>query len=166
MLNIVIIGMDNTGKSTLCENISKLLGEVGNVRCIHSLGNVPIKKQMEFMENELSPGEGVDFKIFDRFPIIEEKVYGKLLRNKDRYSEMPEYEKQQLDKIDLFIYCDPGIKNIKKWNGREQMSGVIDNCELLYDEYNKVFNYLKNKGYNIIKYDYTKDDYQNLMEIK
>lgn len=164
MKNIVIFGMDNTGKTTLGNNLKTLLNEVGNAKYVHSLGNVPIEKQMAFMESELSNNKAIDFKIFDRFPIIEERVYGNVLRGGSRYYGMGNYENEQLSKVDLFIYCDPGLDVIKNWQGREQMDGVIDNVDRLYNEYLVLKNELINNGYNVKTYDFNKDDYHDLME--
>ena len=165
MFNIVILGVDNSGKTTLAENLTKLLNEVGVVKSVHSLGNVELDFQRKFMESELSPSKVIDFKIFDRFPVIEERIYGNILRGGSRYTVEDE-EDFWLSKIDLFIYCDPGLKSIKNWKGRDQMDGVIDNINSLYKEYKKLYKELTSRGYNIKIYNYNTDDYRDLLEIK
>lgn len=165
MFNIVIFGVDNTGKTTLSKNLKEILSEVGWVKSIHSLGNVEIYLQRKFMEDELNKDKIYDFKIFDRFPVIEERIYGNILRGGSKYLKSDE-EDFWLSKIDLFIYCDPGIDSIKKWGSRDQMDGVIDNIDILYKEYNKLFKELKSKNYNVVKYNYNEDNYKDLLEIK
>ena len=163
MINIVIMGLDNSGKTTLANSLTELLNENHTCKYVHSLGNVPLEKQLEFLNHEILEDNNYDYKIFDRFPIIEEKIYGPILRNNNRYANL-NVEDYWLSKINLFVFCNPGFDTISNWGEREQMDGVINNSKILYEEYLKVYDDLKNKGYNIKTYNFKIDDYHNLVE--
>lgn len=162
MINIVIIGIDNSGKTTLGNSLTEFLNRKNTCKYIHSLGNVPLEDQLNFLNHELLEDINYDYKIFDRFPIIEEKIYGNILRNNNRYENLG-VEDYWLSKIDIFILCNPGFETISNWGEREQMEGVIDNSKKIYKAYINLYNELKNKGYNIKIYNFKKDDYHNLI---
>lgn len=143
--NIVIFGMDNTGKTTL----GKQLASTFNMDYIHSPGLVDLEEKKKFMEENLAEGK----KIFDRFPIIEEDIYGNILRNKNELSN-EDYVNNILGKVDLFIYCNPGLFNTLKWGEREQMEGVKEYSLDLINAFNKKAVELKEKGYSVIEYNY------------
>ena len=165
-MNIVIFGMDNSGKTTLGNNLKNYLDDIYPATYVHSLGNVPLDDMIKFIETELLPPGAEQFKIFDRFPIIEEEVYGRLLRGESKFDNLEVgYKEKQLAKIDLFIYCDPGFDSITNWQGREQMDGVIDNAKKLYKAYNKLVKELTKKNYNIKTYNFNTDDFRTLLEM-
>lgn len=163
MKKIVIFGMDNTGKTTLGNNLKEYLNTVGNAVYVHSLGNVPLDDQIKFMDRELKDKPSIDFKIFDRFPIIEESIYGTLLRGKNRYEGMEDYCDGVLYNIDLFIYCNPGLDTILNWQNREQMDGVIDHSKELYEAYNELCENISRR-YTVKTYNFNTDDYHDLLE--
>ena len=165
VFNVVVYGFDNSGKSTLCKSLAQSFREKAILsKYVKSLGPVGKSKQLEFMvKNLLNSCSAPCIQIFDRFPIIEEKVYGPILRGKDEFSN-PEDQgivKVIMDKIDAFIYCDPGYENILKWGQREQMQGVKEFSKNLYEGYKTISEKfsIQNK---LIHYDYTKDDYLEL----
>lgn len=164
-MNIVVLGCDNTGKSTLCNNLKNYLEDGIDFTCdvVHSPGPVSIDEMKEFMESKLiSKDCKSHIRIFDRFSILEEFVYGNVLRGVNRFPD-EEYNDKLLSQVDLFIYCDPGLDNIIKWDGREQMDGVIENVNRIYGAYKVLVNKLKEKGYNIKTYNYMEDDYRRLV---
>ena len=163
MINIVIMGLDNSGKTTLANSLTELLNKNHTCKYVHSLGNVSLEKQLESLNHEILEDNSYDYKIFDRFPIIEEKIYGPILRNNNRYANL-NIENYWLSNINLFVFCNPGFDTISNWGEREQMDGVINNSKILYEEYLKVYDDLKNKGYNIKTYNFKIDDYHNLVE--
>lgn len=104
--------------------------------------------------------------IFDRFPIIEEYCCGNVLRNKNLFEGEYSYTFDVFSRIDLFIYCCPPIDNVTNWGDRDQMSGIKENIESLRVKYDEVYKYLLEKGYRVIKYDYTVNGkYINYKEI-
>lgn len=166
--NIVILGCDNSGKTTLSNQLVEYL-KLNNYRVEykHSLGpNVTIEQQKQFMEDNLSNS---CVTIFDRFPFIEEGVCGTILRGFNAFDsgdeeEDEKYEKELLSKVDLFILCYPGLFEVIDWGEREQMFGVKENIVNLIKGYNMVAVNLKNLGYNIKEYNYKCDDIKDLME--
>lgn len=167
-MNIVIFGCDNSGKTTLSNNIISYLKELGKrVEYKHSLGpNVTLEQQKKFMEENLSNDV---ITIFDRFPFIEEGVCGIVLRGYNSFDtgnedEDEKYEEELLSKVDLFIMCYPGLFEVIDWGEREQMFGVKENIVNLIKGYNMVAVNLKNLGYPVKEYNYKCDDIKTLLE--
>jgi len=148
-LNIVIFGCDNSGKTTLAKTIDSFIGGY-----IHSPGPLKdVEQQKKFIDNNIDLNT---VNIFDRFPIIEESVCGEVLRNHNNFENEKEYVNNILDKIDLFIYCFPGINSITGWGDREQMTGIKENVMDLVSGYDKFYNFLKDTGRPVVLYDYNK----------
>lgn len=161
-MNIVIYGCDNAGKTHLAKALEKALGGTQ----VHSLGNVPIEKQLDFMANELLPTTFKEVKIFDRFPIIEEEVYGNLLRGGSKYDSY-DYDVKDyfLDKVNLFIYCYPGLLSTLNWQDREQMDGVKENVADIISEYIKLTYKLLKENKPILEFNYNVDpDYKEIIK--
>lgn len=163
MNNIVVFGCDNSGKSTLCTQLVSLLNEdvdfTADTR--HTPGPVSVEEMIKYMENSLVPKNSRHTRIFDRFPIIEEKVYGPLLRGYDKFSglDIDKYLKQ----VDLFIYCYPGLFTILNWGDREQYPGVKSNALDIINMYNNIAVDLKMSGYNVKEYNFKCDDFRRLL---
>lgn len=158
---IVIFGTDNSGKTTLANNIME---KFPGFRVIKSLGPATLEQQISYMDKNLSSEENL---IFDRFPIIEEFTCGKVLRNKNNFEGMD--IKLFLDKVDLFIYCNPGLNNIQNWGSREQMDGIKFNIVKLYEAYWEMpLKILYDTNNNImdrlIIYDWSRDNDEVLMQ--
>ena len=49
MINIVIIGLDNSGKTTLANSLTELFNKESSCKYVHSLGNVPLEDQLNFL---------------------------------------------------------------------------------------------------------------------
>ena len=142
-------------KTTLCNQLTELLD--GNY--VHSLGPVSIAEMKAFMENETEKN-GIN--LFDRFPILEEYVYGPLLRGKNRFID-EDYNKTILDRIDLFIYCYPGLMAVTNWGDRAQMDGVKENVVEVINRYNHLVLKLQSMGYNVKEYNYRCDKFEDLV---
>lgn len=163
--NLVVFGCDNSGKTTLCNDICNYFNSIGDITrtkvtssVVHSLGAVNKFKQIKFMSDMLveSDKRELEIQIFDRFPIIEEFICGNILRGLDQF-EMDHYLKSVLlGKITFFIYCKPPYEKVENWGTREQMEGVKENARDMYKAYGMV-----PKKFDIaqrtIEYDYTKD---------
>ena len=146
-MNIVIFGSDNSGKTTLAKVLDSFVGGY-----IHSPGPLPtVDLQKRFIIDNLDKNP---VNIFDRFPIIEESVCRTILRGVNNFSDESVFISDTLDKIDLFIYCSPGINSIINWGDREQMSGIKENINELVKGYESIYNYLIENNYNCVKYDY------------
>lgn len=130
-MNIVIIGGDNSGKTTLANNLHK---RFENSRVIHSPGKDLTAEEMVTFMLENTEVEGIN--IFDRFPLIEEDVNGPVLRGVSKLDSISNMIKERImDCIDVWILCFPGFNCILNWGDREQMEGIKENCVELYSRY-------------------------------
>lgn len=144
---IIIIGMDNTGKTTLVNDIKSIL----NVNSIKSSGPGLTRAQM--YEEVIKNLSGEEYLVLERFPIIEELVYGKTLRNN------PKFKFQDLIYIKekyhpLFIYCRPRKIDVYNFGEREQMEGVIEKSKLLLEAFDNLYSDMMKEDFNIIRYDF------------
>ena len=163
-MNIVVFGCDNSGKTTLCNQLVELCndGIDFTAETIHSLGpNKTLEEMIEFMDKNLAPEGSPHTRIFDRFPIIEEMVYGPLLRGEDKFAGINIFD--WLNQVDLFVYCYPGLFTILNWGEREQMGGVKENALMIISLYNRLAVMLKQKGFNVKEYNFKCDDYKELL---
>ena len=148
-MNIVVFGCDNSGKTILSKTIDSFIGGY-----VHSPGPLyDVDSQKKFIDDNIDKSV---VNIFDRFPIIEETVCGTVLRNHNNFKHEDEYISKTLKKIDLFIYCFPGIDSVVNWGEREQMDGIKENILKLIDGYSSFYEFLKNNGYPVVLYDYNK----------
>lgn len=148
--NIVVFGCDNTGKTNLTRVLNDVLKEAGvNVKIIGSIGKAKKETQQDYITNMLDL-EGI--KIFDRFTPIEEYVCGNVLRGKSNFNldELKVFS----NKVDLFVFCYPGLFNILNWGTREQMEGVKENALDLITNYNCMAVWLVENGFNVTEYNY------------
>lgn len=153
--NIVVFGCDNTGKTTLAQKIAFKLGG----KYVKSLGpNKTKNEQLDFMFENLN-SDGI--KVFDRFPIIEESTSGIVLRCHDNFQTWREQEMDLLNKVDVFIFCNPGLFNTLNWGEREQLEGVKDHALELINKYNEIAVLLQQYYHNVIEYNYIIDPIGN-----
>ena len=148
-MKIIVLGMDNTGKTTLCRQLSKEL------RMIHLVSDGP-KITEEEMRYNLNTLLSIDEFLQERCCFFEEMVYGKILRNHSNFSFR---EKDIIKKLQdvIIVYCRPHKKVIENWGEREQMTGVITKADELIKRWDKVINKARLHGIKVIKYDYTKE---------
>ena len=144
---IVVIGMDNTGKTTLVNDMKKIL----KVESIKSPGPNFTRQEMYDKVNEDLMISGLV--ILERFSIVEELVYGKILRNN------PKFSFRDLLHINetyhpIFIYCRPRKKDVLNFGDREQMEGVIENSKKLLEGFDDLYNEMLKEDFDIIRYDY------------
>ena len=142
-MKIIVIGMDNTGKTTLCEKLSKEL----NYEHVKSPGPHLSKEEMvDWMNEQLSK----DNIIIERFPFFEEMVYGKVLRGKSKFT----FRDMTLRDC-LIINCKPSKFII---GNKEEMDGVVDHQDQLRKRWRQIIRKIK-KLYTCFnyRYDYQKD---------
>ena len=153
-MKIIVCGMDNTGKTTLCNSLSVKTG----FKVVPPMGPGFSKESM--MDNILLYMNKGDSVIFERFSIFEEMVYGKVLRGKSKfdYSDIEAIRKYK----PIIIYCRPSDEVIFNFGSREQMKGVIEQKEKLLKEWdNLIMDTLT--GFKVIKFDWTKDKLGHLL---
>lgn len=163
---IVIYGCDNSGKSTACEKAKKILEGKGlTAEVIHSCGPLSANEQLYFMADKTNNQE-VDVVVFDRFPAIEEIVYGPIIRGENKLSKYETQCRMYMDRISLFIFCCPPFETITNWGDREQMDGVKERAErIVMAYYNKVPGVYPGISYRTVEYDWTKDGDEGLEKI-
>lgn len=165
---IVIFGPDNSGKTTLANMLEDRLNKCAweGVRVLHSPGPVSVDEQIDFMEKNLASNSTV---IFDRFPWIEESTCGRVIRNKNNFESTKWNDIcKWIRRVDLFVYCFPGMEKILAWGEREQMQGVKENIWKLSKAYYYLFEMLRGmKGsLNVIQYNYAdKESYKKVWEM-
>ena len=162
-MKIIVLGMDNTGKTTLCKNLKYFL----NFDIVNSL---PIKSTKFEIENYLIDKlTNNDNLIFERFSLFDEMIYGKVLRNKSKFTFNSKLYKIVKQIMPVIIYCRPEDEIILNWKDREQMNGIIENSKKLIVKWDELINKIEKKACfsKLIKYDYTKDNINNIIkEIK
>ena len=152
---IIVIGMDNTGKTTLVNQLKEKL----NCESIKSLGPGYTREQM--LEKVYQDLEKEELVVLERFPIIEEMVYGNVLRNR---SEFEIQDMIDIKKYNPFIiYCRPKEETIFNFGTREQMKGVIEEKNELLLTFDWLIYLLSRKGFDIKLYDYEKDKPEDLI---
>ena len=151
---IVIFGCDNSGKTTLANELVSKFG----FEYIRSPGPVSRDEQIDFLKSKLDSDTDM---VFDRFAIFEENVCGNILRGHSNFSDIPEAVAMDLfySKVDLFIFCNPGFDEIENWGDREQMDGVKENANKLWEGYKEIFRGLKNNSLNVIEYNWKSELY-------
>lgn len=166
-LNIVVYGFDNSGKTTLCNTLADAIqNQLRDVRThvLHSPGPLPLLDQATWIKNNLIPinpddaEEGLNtVTIFDRLPIIEEYVYGNVLRNGSNFENFPAFCEDMLDRVFLFIYCRPSTYTILKWGSREQYKGVKENAQSCLWYYDRVKGKYPSTAIKTLAYDFEHD---------
>jgi len=150
---IIVEGMDNSGKSTLCEG----LAERFNLRVIKRAQGPPTDKDkfLSMVVRLLTVDPEV---IYDRHPIISEAVYGPILREKNALNEelaWDDWMNALLDREPLIVYCRPPEEKILCFDDRDQMVGVPENAKRLIRRYDQVMLAIGNKASLFVRYDYT-----------
>ena len=152
---IIVLGFDNTGKSTLSHTIAKDFDR----KVINSLGPVPKSKQVEFMIESIK-NEG----LHERFPLFEELVYGPILREESNFSlDDPIALKLKL-KEPTIVYCRPPRDIILNWGQREQMDGVIEGSIALLNAWDELMFQLIADGWTVLPYNWTEDGAYNQLK--
>ena len=154
---IIIIGMDNTGKTTLAETLSKEL----NLKLIKSTGPKVTKKDM--ISNMLENLESSEDLIFERYNLFEEIIYGNILRGESKFSLEDYMYKQTILHKPLIIYCRPSKEKIFNFGSREQMEGVIEEKEKLLEAWDKLYLKLQ-EDIEVYRYDFDIQTFKFMVE--
>ena len=178
---IIILGMDNTGKTTLTQKLVKRLKE------LETDGG----RKLDFVNLNISPGPGEKKKlldwvsscivskfdtkygieVFDRFTCIDQQIYGPICRGDN---DMEDYQDWTAILMNLLpadmkpyvIYCRPHISKIIGFeDGREQMEGVVENAEKLLHRYDEMYFTLHSSSIrnNVHIFNYEVDEIDNLI---
>lgn len=155
---IIIEGMDNSGKTTLAEQIKKFGGD--KVEVVHGGGPVEPGTEALRLTQFLILANHPRTIILDRCLLISEEVYGPILRGGNALTKV--YNEASLwntlKAMDpLIIYCRPPDNRIfKTMKARKQMDGVDQQKKELLARYDKVMKFLACAfEIKVIPYDYT-----------
>lgn len=165
---IIVTGMDNTGKTTLCNTLSEKL----NLPVIHSAGPELTSDEkkvwtLDQMTRELILPNRV---IHDRFMPLEEMVYGPVLRGHSDF-RMGDHFMDILSDIDpQIIYTRPDREIILADNGREQMEGVREKGEALLAAWDGLIFQMVSLGWKVFTYNWqngpmTEAQIESLLEV-
>lgn len=137
-LKIVLMGVDNSGKTTLARNLNEVLNSKGFAFCyMPPLGVAPLEMQIEYLDKILFNEKSL---IIDRLPVIEEEVAGRIFRNVSNFDKVNKEKVFDYYKnVDVVIFCNPSIEVVTNWGSRPQMDGVKENAEKLQDGYEDLF---------------------------
>lgn len=149
----IFTGMDNSGKTTLVNKVSKELG----LPIVKSMGpnHTKDEKHIWFLDQMTREKAFPCSVIFDRFLPLEEMVYGKILRGDPIYSLDDPYMKSLKDLNPTIIYTRPSSEVIFNFGDREQMEGVIETKEKLLAAWDDLMWKLQSRGWEVHVYDYT-----------
>lgn len=149
MLNkVIVLGMDNTGKTTLCQELSELLG----YEHVNSLGpKVSYEEMANFLKEKFTSEEPM---VFERLCFFEEMVYGPILRGESKFHWDDPYSYILRDSAPIIVYCRPPMKRIFNFGDREQMEGVIEQKEKLLLAFDDLYFSLSGNGFLAITYDF------------
>lgn len=147
-MKIIVIGMDNTGKTTLCDKLSEEL----NMKHIKSEGpGISFDTMKRLIRERLFSQENL---ILERFSFFEEMIYGPVLRQGSRFKFTDiEYTYLKAENP-VIIYCKPSRFKI---GDKEEMAGVIENADNLNKRWRKLIRKLKEDNFNILTYNYQQD---------
>lgn len=159
---IIVEGMDNTGKSTLAFRLANDLKAV-------LVNNRDKPRSYEDAERwTVAMTKLITHTVvFDRWCGISEPIYGPVLKRDNILS--PQDVKDLCYAIKnkvstVVIYCNPPLDVVQgSITEREQMEGVVDNTEELYNAYTRQIA-LTRQWLPVLEWDYTKDGYDQLLE--
>lgn len=145
---IIVLGMDNTGKTTLCNQLSKALG----YQHVNSLGpKASPWEMMNFIEYTM---KSKDPMVLERFCFFEEMVYGNVLRGHSNFDWSSTYLETIQEAFPLIIYCRPSRQKIFSFGSREQMDGVIEQSEKLLNAFDDLYFKLTGMKFFVTIYDF------------
>lgn len=154
--------MDNTGKSTLVQEIHEafpsliLNPSIGNK---HDLEQIRRQAAESLMTDQMDP-----LHLWDRARFISEFVYNPIIRKRNTaYGPMRwmHFLGAYANRTQLLIYCHRTPERIREsFDEREQLGGVAQNLEVLLNTYDCVVNFLEyllfsaNNNSRVIRYNY------------
>lgn len=152
---ILVEGMDNSGKSTLCKKICEEFSLQMLERTPPPTG--PYWEARKYGLKQLNHGLGP--KVSDRCYAISEWVYGPVVRggiaSAHGHSSIVE---RLLYSQHLLIYCRPPTEKIMDFGDRPQMEGVKELSSALLERYDWFFKNLSSANLPFLLYDWTKGE--------
>lgn len=162
---IILEGPDGGGKSSLAARISTRFGLPHAPRASHSIDG-PVPDLERWVTDDLATwGPHAPTRLYDRYPLISEPIYGDICRPDEPVKLTPEFIKSVRDQFldeALVIFCLPPLRKVKDVVDRvPQMAGVRNNIPLIWRAYaNLVHSYIGKS----LMYDYTRTDHERLRQ--
>lgn len=167
---IIVEGPDNSGKSTLIQNLLK-----DYTIELFSTSKGPIHDLNYFERKILETTQNLEFPhlIMDRCSLLSEEIYGPTLRSKNLIDELeyPSYYRRKLYSSlsqgeTFLIYCRPpkpillDFKNhqVKEHDTQEHLNNIILKAESIIEAYDTIVGPIAN-----FIYDYTSPEAYNLL---
>lgn len=152
---IVVEGCDGSGKTTLVERARE--GQRERYFIIVRAARYPPNKKVAFQYLQWVKNQRELDVLLDRIHFISDRIYGPILRNEDLFKDMP--ITFGLESVTTVVYCRPPAELIlENVNKNHQMKGVAQNIDKLIENYDVHMRLLKDKGVNVVNYDYTHDE--------
>lgn len=166
---LVTTGMDNTGKTTLTDSLEKALPSVlhkPGITRVRSLGPATQEEQSRFMLDRIAQGNEEGLILCERFPALDEEVYGPILRTGSNFpmeetSMVWEVLKQEL----IIVYTRTDSKTIFDFGLREQYPGVIEKRQQLLTAWDNLYFKLFSLGFKIVPYDFKVNNLGYILEL-
>lgn len=166
---IIVEGPDNSGKSTLINQLIKDLG----LTLAEQKVKGPTKSLLDITSRALDVLHqcsviGPDKAITDRFSLISEEIYGPICRGQNRWNEDRGIYLSLWNIVDSFnpiiIYCRPPLPvllnmdnhQVKDYDTKEHLESIESNQVKLIEKYDLFF-----KFHPCRLYDYTKENSYN-----
>ena len=166
---IIVTGMDNSGKTTLVQQLVEELNrnpfQERKFKVVNSPG--PVKKaiQESWVVNQVTLEQKERFtNIYERFPLLEEVVYGEVLRNDPLFTYGDSYFKLLKKENPLIVYTRPSRERIFNFGDRPQMEGVIDKSKELLAAYDDLMFKMMADGWKVVVYDFDLGKPEDLAE--
>lgn len=147
---VIVIGMDNTGKTTLVEGMRKKMSLVNYNK---SPGILPPDIQKDWLVVQATK-KSKRVELYERFPLFEEMVYGPVLRQASNFQWGDSYFKLIKDLKPLIIYTRPTLQTVLDFKDREQMDGVIREAKTLLNRFDELAFRLMADKWKVLPYDY------------
>ena len=154
---VLIIGADNTGKTTL---VNKLKINLEGKALFQNFQYEEIKNDTsdDYYGRVIDLFNNNDKVVFERFTPIDELVYGKILHPNDnhRLSDLDKYFLNNRFSF-LLIYCRPPEENALDFGERVQFQGVKEHGEELLKGFDETYASIivKYPDLKFLKYDFT-----------
>ena len=159
---ILVEGPDNSGKSTLIDQLTK---EFNLFKCERPHG--PPKTPQELYNRTMDVQNFYASKMFimDRNPVIGESIYGPILRGHDMWTDIPSSDRIDCE-ANLFsklithtiflIYCRPPLETlldlsthqVKDYDTKEHLESLSKNKAKIVDAYDKFMSRWATYTYN------------------
>jgi hypothetical protein len=155
---IIVIGMDNTGKTTLV----KALAEELNLPTVKSPGPKSKAEQMRWVLKQTMRDTIFGNTIYERFALLEELVYGQVLRNESNFKYDDEYFQLLRMADPIIVYVRPSNEKIFNFGDRPQFSGIIENKDKLLAAFDELVFKMISSGWKVLTYNY---EYHKVKEL-